>query len=58
MTGPKDVIIVIDISGSMGQGKRIEMAKEAVNTHLLHVVLKFPLCFRCSYNDMRDIDRR
>jgi hypothetical protein len=28
-SGPKDVVIVIDMSGSMGTGKRVEMAKEA-----------------------------
>ena len=29
-SGPKDVIVVIDISGSMSAGQRISMAKEAV----------------------------
>ena len=28
-SGPKDMVIVIDMSGSMANGKRVEMAKEA-----------------------------
>jgi hypothetical protein len=30
-SGPKDIVIVIDISGSMATGERIAMAKDAVN---------------------------
>ncbi|KAL3787479.1 hypothetical protein HJC23_001129 [Cyclotella cryptica] len=31
-SGPKDVVLVIDVSGSMDKGRRMELAKEAAST--------------------------